>query len=116
LERLDADYKDQQERNHKNRQEISRLLDMRNARDADIQSYSVRISNMKRDLDDHSNRINHLQSVHEEKSETSAKLSNTIATASQEAKGQTYDMQQLDKELMYQEQNNEKLRQQQTDL
>lgn len=65
---------------------------MRNARDADIQTYSLRIAGMKRDLDDHNGRLNHLATVNEEKTEQIAKLSTQINAASSEAKGQTYDM------------------------
>ena len=89
---------------------------MRNARDSDIQGYQLRISNMRRDLEDHAARIQHLQTVNDEKTEHQARLANQINQASSEAKGQTYDMQQLDKELAYQEQANEKLRHQQADL
>ena len=116
IERLEVDFKEQQHRQQKQRQEISRHLDMRNARDHDIQNYQARIESMNRDCDTHEQRISHLQHVLEEKNERSASLSSSIAQTTSRAKEQNLELQGLDKELMYQEQTNEKLRHLQNDL
>jgi hypothetical protein len=76
----------------------------------------VRIQSMHRDFEAHDQRITHLQHVLEEKNQRNASLSSSISQTTSLAKENNLELQSLDKELMYQEQSNEKLRHLQIDL